>query len=327
MSTQANPTAVINLDFSAYLNQRKDELSHREERGVPTYSFALDRQLRQRLTSLKPLRSAVQMYVSFQTTFFAQQMYSGMGYLAVSPQQYGDIYELGEQCARRLGIAIPQIIVVTMDGMYAATMASDDKAPLIILSSKLVDSLTPDELLFVIGHECGHIHNLHGVYNTLVQLISNPVAEYAIGKISSGREASVKQLAAFVIKSGLEIFLMNWSRSAEITCDRAGLICVGDLNAAQLAFLKIVTGGSVRAEQINIDAYVQQLEQMNALTRVSELFHSHPLIPRRIQALQAFAECEKYYEWIEQAPPASITVHPLIETDRYCQKIISVTGK
>lgn len=36
--------------------------------------------------------------------------------------------------------------------------------------------------------------------------------------------------------------LQSWSRRAEITCDRAGLICARDLDVAQAALLKVAIG-------------------------------------------------------------------------------------
>ena len=40
-----------------------------------------------------------------------------------------------------------------------------------MIHSSLYERLTPGELKTVIGHECGHIHNMHGVYSIMVVIL------------------------------------------------------------------------------------------------------------------------------------------------------------
>ncbi|WP_257998921.1 hypothetical protein [Fischerella thermalis] len=56
-------------------------------------------------------------------------------------------------------------------------------------------------------------------------------------------------------------FFKRWSRYAEITCDRAGLICCGDVRTAELAFVKLIIGSGDSLKQINIDKYLQQMSK------------------------------------------------------------------
>jgi hypothetical protein len=91
---------------------------------------------------------------------------------------------------------------------------------------------------------------------------------------------------------------MNWSRAAEITCDRAGLICCGDLDTAQRSLATLMTGGVAALRGINIDEYVRQLNQVRSSPlRLLELFQTHPLIPKRLEALRLFAECDVFFDW------------------------------
>ena len=57
----------------------------------------------------------------------------------------------------------------------AYTFGTDDQS-FIVLHSALVDSLSENELRFVIGHETGHIQNKHVVYGTVLQTIINGAA-------------------------------------------------------------------------------------------------------------------------------------------------------
>lgn len=175
--------------------------------------------------------------------------------IEVGPQQYPHIYALGEDCAHRLGIGVPQIFIQRGSESDAYTFATDDIAPIIVLSSEIVESFTPEELKFVIGHECVHIHNLHGVYNTVIEIMTNQLAEGVLQSVPT------QGVLDFFVQGGLTIFFKRWSRYAEITCDRAGLICCGDVRTAELAFVKLIIGSGDSLKQINIDKYLQQMSK------------------------------------------------------------------
>src|SRR5262249_2734608 len=123
-----------------------------------------------------------------------------------------------------------------------------------VLHSSLVEVCTEAELKFIIGHECGHIHNLHSVYNNLGVTLSNTALAAIADKIPGGRAA------LSLIAGGLGLFLNSWSRCAEASCDRAGLICCGDLDTGRYALAKLASGGGQALRDINIDEYVKQLE-------------------------------------------------------------------
>lgn len=318
----SNPTENINLDFSAYLKNRMAQLAQHDSSGVPDYSFATDRTLRQQMSSIKPLHALAQFIVKKQKSFY-NQIFLMRG-IAVGPEQFPDIYRLSENCSRQLGIGMPQIFIVPDEELNAFTLAADDISPIIILTSGLVNALEPEELLFVIGHECGHIHNLHGVYNTAVVWLTNPLAQ-TVGTITQGWAGGVGSLLEFVVRGSIQLLLMRWSRCAEITCDRAGLICCGNETAAQNAFLKLATGGSIPLEEINVDAFLKQLERVDSrAAKFLELGDTHPLIPKRIEASRAFSECEIFFNWRPEMSSSKIKIRTLAETDAFCDKIIRV---
>ncbi|GJM40356.1 MAG: hypothetical protein DHS20C20_06380 [Ardenticatenaceae bacterium] len=317
-----NPISDIDLDFPAYLQARQTQLAQHEVAGIPNYSFATDRTLRQQMASIKPLHALAQFVVSKQKAFY-EQIYLMHG-IAVGPQQYPEIYRLAEECARRLGIGLPQIFIIPDSNLNAATMAADDISPLVLLTSGLVDALEPEELLFVIGHECGHIHNLHGVYNTAVQWLTNPLAQM----IGAGVQSKIKGaggIVEFIVRGSIQLLLLRWSRCAEVTCDRAGLICCGNIDVAQQAFLKLLTGGSVRLEHINVEEFLRQAEQINSKTaKLLELGDTHPLLPKRIKATRAFANCDVLYSWRPEMPTDNKPLRTLRQTDALCDDIIRV---
>lgn len=311
-----NPTVAVDLDFGHYLESRNAELSSHLVGGIPDYAFSLDQQLRQQIASMGPVRAIAKALVSFVVPI--QKQLQQMNSVAVGPQQYPEIHSMGEECAHKLGIGIPQIFVYFDPHLNGFTFATEDVAPMIVLTSALVEALEPQELKFVIGHECGHIHNLHSVYNTAVELLVNPLAGVMLGGIPA-----LGALRA-IVQTGLVLFLARWSRCAEVTCDRAGLICCGDVTAAQVALAKLAMGGGDRLKGINIQEYLKQIQQVQSTpVRLMELTKSHPLTPKRLEAIRLFVDCDVLHSWRpELRSPTS--VRSKAETDDLCEQFISV---
>ena len=103
------------------------------------------------------------------------------------------------------------VYVVSNPHLNAATYGTNEDA-FILVNSALMDHFSDSELLSVLGHECGHIHNNHVVYLTALHYLTN-VAGILL------RNLAVPAL----------LTLRAWSRRAEVTCDRAGALCAGEL--------------------------------------------------------------------------------------------------
>ena len=199
--------------------------------------------------------------------------------------------------------------------LNAFTYAIDDTNPIVILSSGIVDALDHDELKFVIGHECGHIHNLHGIYNTMVELLVNPLAKvlFRVGT------------PAFLLQGAIMLFMANWSRAAEVTCDRAGLICCGNVDTAQKALAKLLAGGAKKLDNINPQSIAQQRKNIQSFPgKFTELTRSHPLVAKRIDALSIFASCEVFHEWRPEL--GGKVAYSKVDADKQCNTILSIAN-
>jgi Zn-dependent protease with chaperone function len=323
-----NPTDCVSLDFAAYTAARSGARSAHLIQGTPDYAFSLDKRLRQRLASIGPLRHLARFLVRTHEPFM--QQLTLMKSIAVGPTQLPEIFEAGQHCARLLGIGVPRIFVQPSEELNAYTFASDDVTPSIVLTSSMLRALSPDELKAVIGHECGHIHNLHNAYNTLVVLIANEGARSALGMIAAqgGSLPLVKQLAQLT-SWGLRLFLARWSRCAEVTSDRAGAICAGSVAPMIRALVKLATRGEAELEGIDVDAYVRQLDAIkNSIWRLTELGDTHPLLPKRIEALRLFHNSETFLSWRPELKCGD-PIRSASEVDSACERLISVvdTGR
>ena len=173
----------------------------------------------------------------------------------------------------------PQLYVKNSPVMNAMTYGTNDDS-FIIVHSALIDHFTDEELLSVIGHETGHIHNSHVVYLTAMAMLAQ-----LAGGLSK------------LILGPAQLALSGWMRRAEITCDRAGLLCGKNLQASNRAFAKLALGSTKLYPELNLDVFIEQHEEAQAdVGRYGELRESHPFLPKRLLALKAFSESKLYRE-------------------------------
>ena len=147
-------------------------------------------------------------------------------------RQFARVHRLLVEVATVLDVPeLPELYVVNDPTTNAVTLGMD--TPFIVLNSGLIDLLDDEELAFVIAHELGHVMSGHAVYQTmlrrLVQL-SLGMAAVPLGGIG------VRVIIAA---------LMEWSRKAELSADRAGLLGVQDPAVALRVHMQLASGGHV----------------------------------------------------------------------------------
>lgn len=248
------------------------------ERGEG-YAYEADLRVLRRMRSLRAVELAVAQTVKLSKRVLTGQLLGTA--VRVSPRQFSRIQHIVDGCASTLGISTPSVYVVpNIAQINAMTYGTDDEA-FIIVHAATVDLLDDAELRFVIGHECGHIQNNHVVYLTTLRVLQALV------------QASLGLLGPVILPATMA--LSAWSRSAEITCDRAGLLCCRDPDAATRAFAKLAVGSLKLFTELDISVYLEQLRDVReGIGRVAELQASHPFITRRIEALRLFSESELY---------------------------------
>lgn len=264
------------LDFATFVNHMKGErVGGGPESSGHDYSYILDRQTRAAFERVRPVELAVAATVRmFKQVWRGQLLGSAV---KVSERQFPRIHSITRHCADTLHIAAPTVYLVSSPSLNAATYGTNEDA-FIIVHSALADAYSDEELSTVIGHECGHIHNSHVVYLTALHYLT--------------RMAGV--FLWWVVEPAV-IALNAWSRRAEITCDRAGMLCTRDLDTSSRALAKLVVGSRKLFEDFNLEAFLEQYEESkDSLGRHMENFATHPYLPKRILAMRTFAESELY---------------------------------
>jgi Zn-dependent protease with chaperone function len=266
--------ANVDLSFSRYVAARKGAESARSREGA-AYSYSGDLKIRQALGRIRPVTLAVEAAVRFWQSVERNRLLGTS--VKVSDKQFPNLHGLAVTCAEILQIPVPTVYVSPNIGsLNAHTFGTTDDA-CIVLNAALVDHLSELELLDVIGHECGHIQNDHAVYMTTLYLLTRA------GNTLLRWGARPAVLA-----------LNGWARRAEITCDRAGLLCTRDLDASVGCLVKLALGSRKLYSEVNLDEYLKQLDESRGAGRFDELGRTHPYLPKRIAALRIFADTTFY---------------------------------
>jgi hypothetical protein len=291
------------LDFKGFVENSKGERAGGKEGSGHAYSYVSDHTTRQTFDKIKPVELAVTAAVRIFKSVGKNEL---LGHaVKVGPNQFPRVHALAVSCSKTLGIATPTIYIKNNPQANAATFGTNDDS-FIIVHSGLIDHMSDEELLSVIGHECGHIHNSHVIYLTAMHYLM--------------RMASV--FVKWIVAPAM-VALSSWSRRAEITCDRAGMLCCGSLDVSTRALAKLALGSSKLYDELNMEAFVDQYEEgKDGIGRFAEVTASHPWLPKRVMALRTFAESELYRRHIG-AGPGGLTME---EVDQRVHGIIKVVG-
>jgi len=165
----------------------------------------------------------------------------------------------------------------------ASCMHFENGGIFLLISSGLYSELSERELLFVIGHELGHVVYQHHLLPARAVLAQR-------GAVNAERALK----------------LMAWARRAEISADRAGLLCCQDLDVAAKALIKLSCGLSDDLLEFDLPGYVSQLADIETISRtvraVEDFYSTHPFNPIRVVALSRFWESCTLAEFTEHSP-------------------------
>jgi Zn-dependent protease with chaperone function len=169
---------------------------------------------------------------------------------------------------------------------------------------ELAETLDDSELVAAIAHELGHVQNGHILYTTALHYLNTSAAFFV----------------RWVIQPAI-MTLQAWSRRAEITCDRASLLAVRDLDKTLTSLVRIEMGIE-KGSAFNAEEYLRALPDVKkGIGRYTEIFRSHPYVPKRVQALRLFAGSALYAQVTGQDPTGKPT---LSDVDKQCAELISV---
>ena len=202
----------------------------------------------------------------------------------VTPTQHPGLHQMWGEVMRTLDAPEQYDLYVTQNPTYNAMALGIDR-PFVILHSEMVRDFADDEVRFVMGHELGHVMSGHAMYTTLLVLLL---------RLASS-QFSILGLAAIPIL----LALLEWSRKAELSCDRAGILAVQAPDPGMRTMLKFAGGAFTES---NLADFIQQAEEYRAAGDLADqvykvlnvLWVTHPFPVVRVAEMRNWFESGAY---------------------------------
>jgi Zn-dependent protease with chaperone function len=171
---------------------------------------------------------------------------------------------------------VPDLYLTQFPLANAYTIGTDK--PIVLLNSELIRILDDDGRRVVLAHEAAHVHSDHVLYRTALLIL-----------LQVGTSVRLPLLAGLPLLA-IQYALLEWSRAAELSCDRAAALVTRDPTAVCRALMTIAAGEA--AEDLNLDAFIAQgmdYSEGGGLERLTKLFQdlrlTHPMPVRRVRLL------------------------------------------
>jgi tellurite resistance protein len=254
---------------------------------APPYQLKLERQLRDTLMADRHVKFALER-LEKETTgygYVARRRLLAHG-LRLTRSMAPGVADAVAACKATLGVTQPVEVFVRPEPVInAALVRNPGGPPAIILSSRLIEVFSEAELRFVIGHELGHLAFDH---------VALPMPATAM----------VEDMAGVIVPRSTALQLYYWCRLAEVSADRAGLVCGQDPEAAASGFFKLASGLSSAYVKADLEAYAKQVTSLAAAPAARQkpdeyddsldCFSTHPYSPLRVRAVVAFSKSQAF---------------------------------
>ena len=216
--------------------------------------------------------------------------------IRVSQAQCPELYAQLQEACTILDMREPELYVAHNPLPNAWT--SGHTHPYITVTSGLLDLMTEDEILAVIGHELGHIKSGHVLYRTMALCISLLLTIVGDMTLGIGR----------LIGRSLEATLLEWYRMSEFTGDRSGLLVVQDPQVMLSLMMKFAGGTLFQRNQLDPQEFIKQADMYeavdaNLLDRIYKMLLvapvNHPLTIVRAREIMNWSDSREYRDVLE----------------------------
>jgi Zn-dependent protease with chaperone function len=293
----------VDFDFTKWIAVRRGSLEQQQREGA-TYAFSGERKFRRTLTIARPVTMALEATTRLWRDSARTEL---LGHaVKVTDQQYPRVYEAAKAAGAALRVRVPVIFAAPTSSIKIKVLGTED-APHLIVNLALAERLDDTALVAAIAHELGHVQNGHIFYATALHYLTHSAAFFV----------------RWVVQPAI-MTLQAWSRRAEVTCDRAALLAVRDLDKTLQAMVALELGVE-RGHAFDADEYIRAVPDVKDVKkgfgRYGELFRSRPDVAKRIQALRLFAGSAMYAQATGQDPLGKPS---LVDVDKQVGDLISV---
>jgi Zn-dependent protease with chaperone function len=249
------------------------------------YEHPADRAATAALQSIPMLDVVVRKLIEFGYERALRQILLA-GSLKLGTEQVPEVWASHRAACARLDLPeIPDLYLTQFPITNAAAIGAD--RPVVLLNSRTLDVLDPDELRTVLGHEAAHILSGHVLYRTALMIL------LSIGTRGLPLMAGLPLLA-------VRLALLEWFRASELSCDRASTLVNRDPLVTCRTMMVLASG--VKSKKLNLDAFINQTAEYeewepgwDRMSRLrTELGQTHAAPVRRVSQLLAWVRSGEY---------------------------------
>jgi len=290
----------VDFDFARWLAARRGQMEQSAREGA-AYAFSGEQRFRRTLAMARPVTMALEATTRLWKDVARTELLGTA--VKINDSQFPRVWEAAKKAAGMLNVRLPAIFASPSKAIKVKVLGTED-SPHLIVNLELAEKLDDTELLSAIAHELAHVQNGHILYATALHYLNTSAAFFV----------------RWVVQPAI-MTLQAWSRRAEVTCDRASLIAVRDVDKTLQAMVKLELGLD-KGSAFNADEYLRALPEVKkSIGRYAELFRSHPYVPKRVQALRLFADSALYAQLTGQDLTGKLS---LPDVDKEVGKLISV---
>ena len=255
------------------------------------YEHKLDKKTLQNLRNTPGLDILVRKFNQYGLEKLFKVQYTGSN-IKVTKNNFPYIYRALKEACQILSVKKIPDLYISLGFINAWTMGVEN--PIIVITSGCASLLSYDELLFILGHELGHIKSEHVLYHQMASVL--PILGQFLGSMTLGLGG--------LISTGLEIALLNWQRKSEFTADRAGLLTCQNVDAATTAMMKIAGAPPQFYRNLKTEDFEKQAKEfidmdINPSDKIAKVisvrYADHPWTVMRGHELYNWVELGEYY--------------------------------
>jgi Zn-dependent protease with chaperone function len=216
---------AVDFDFQRYVARRKGVRAAQVREGA-AYAYPGDVRVLRTLDKLRPVRLALDETGRLWRHLARAELLGPA--VRVTAERYPALIQAARRCSEILHIGLPALFIAPAP-TGIQTLGTDEEA-YIVVAQGLLEKLSPSELLDVLGRECGRLQNGHVPFGTALHYL----------------EQAKTTLVRWAVRPAT-LTLQAWSRRADITADRAGLLCARDLDVSLGALAKAAAPSDAKA--------------------------------------------------------------------------------
>ena len=222
--------------------------------------------------------------------------------MRVNSRNFPDLYQAFAEACQILDVnPIPELYLKHGTG-YIKSLTIGAHNPMVIINIDGLENLTYEELLYVFGHELGHIKSNHLLYHQTALILPG------LGKVIANSTLGLGGLAT----NGVEFALYQWVMMAKLTSDRCGLLACQDINTATSALIKLAGLPGKYINEVVVEEFLDQardfgsydLDRLDKLTKMLSFMEPmHPWTTLRAAELLKWIDSSEYQTLLSGESP------------------------